>query len=129
LDVKQYPGGAYRVHVNNGKEDTGLDPVDFARELEALGAGEIVVNSIDQDGAMKGYDLTLAERVRAVTNVPLTILGGAGTSADLAKIVAKFGVIGAAAGSLFVFKGSFRAVLISYPSQAERNALRGGSLT
>lgn len=126
LDVKQHSGGAYRVHVNNGKEDTGRDPVEFARELESLGVGELVINSIDRDGVMKGYDLTLAERIRDVTNVPLTVLGGAGTLSDLAKLVAKFGVIGAAAGSLFVLKGPFRAVLISYPSQAERNTLRDG---
>jgi cyclase len=124
LDVRQRSDGRYTVHVNNGKEDTALDPVDFAVRLESLGVGELVVNSIDRDGVMKGYDLTLADRVRAVTKVPLTILGGAGKVADLEALVAKFGVIGAAAGSLFVFKGSFRAVLISYPSQTERKALR-----
>jgi cyclase len=126
LDVKQQRDGGYRIHVDNGRRDTGLDPVEFVARLEALGVGELVINSIDRDGVMKGYDLQLAKRIRAVTHVPLTILGGAGSLADLAAAVQMFRVIGAAAGSLFVFKGVYRAVLISYPSRAERDALQAG---
>jgi len=125
LDVKKRRlRGGYRIYVRNGREETNLDPVEFSRELERLGIGEIVVNSIDNDGAMKGYDLTLAEQVRAATHVPLTLLGGAGSIDDLAKVIDKFGVIGVAAGSFFVFKGPYRAVLISYPSRAERDKLQ-----
>jgi cyclase len=100
-----------------------LDPVDFAKRLEALGAGEIVVNSIDRDGEMKGYDMDLVVQVREVISLPMTVLGGAGTLQDIEGLIRKFGIVGAAAGSLFVFKGKYRAVLINYPSASEKDAL------
>jgi cyclase len=124
LDVKKrLLGSRWEIHVRNGTSPTGRCPIEFAGELEQLGAGEIVVNSIDQDGVMKGYDLALAERVRAATSLPLTILGGAGSVADIELLVSRFGVIGAAAGSTFVFKGPYKAVLINYPSQSERDRI------
>lgn len=126
LDVRKRTLGGHSVYARNGSRDTGKDPVKFAAELEALGAGEIVINSIDQDGQMKGYDLKLARKVRAAVHVPLTLLGGAGSLADIRAVVDEFGIIGAAAGSLFVFKGTYRAVLINYPSRAEREALGTG---
>jgi cyclase len=91
--------------------------------MQDLGAGEIVVNNIDRDGMMKGYDLDLATQVRDATTVPLTILGGAGSLSDIAELVHRFGVIGAAAGSLFVFKGTYRAVLINYPGRTQKDEL------
>ena len=92
-------------------------------ELERYGAGEIVLNSINNDGLMKGYDLAMVAQVREVINVPLTVIGGAGTLKDIGELIKRFGVIGAAAGSMFVFKGVYRAVLINYPSLAERDQL------
>jgi cyclase len=83
----------------------------------------VVLNSIDQDGGMKGYDLTLVDRVRQATTLPMTVLGGAGSLSDLDALVHRFGIIGAAAGSLFVFKGKYKAVLINYPSRVEKDAL------
>jgi imidazole glycerol-phosphate synthase subunit HisF len=115
--------GRYGVYTHNGTRDASVDPVTFAKRAEEAGAGEIVVNSIDRDGEMKGYDLELADMVRNVISVPLTILGGAGSFEDIATLIRRFGVIGAAAGSLFVFKGRYRAVLISYPSRAEKDTL------
>jgi imidazole glycerol-phosphate synthase subunit HisF len=102
---------------------TGIEPVAFARKLQDLGAGEIVLNSVDCDGAMLGYDLDLIERVRRAVNIPLTVLGGAGSLDDIRGLVQRYPVIGAAAGSLFVFKGKYRAVLINYPGRGERDAL------
>jgi cyclase len=102
--------------------------LDVAREMEALGAGEIVVNSIDHDGEMKGYDLGLARKVREAVRVPMTVLGGAGSLADIARLIEACGVVGASAGSLFVFKGTYRAVLISYPNPAEKEALYASSM-
>jgi cyclase len=96
--------------------------------MERLGAGEILVNSIDADGMMKGYDLTLARKVREAISVPMTILGGAGSLRDVADLIEAFGIVGAAAGSLFVFKGLYRAVLINYPSRAEKDALISDAL-
>lgn len=120
---KKMLGTRWEVCTHNGTVGTGWDPVDLAREAEQLGAGEIVVNSIDRDGMMSGYDLVLADRVRNAVSVPLTILGGAGSLTDLEKLVRQFGVIGAAAGSLFLFKGPYKAVLINYPESAERDRI------
>jgi imidazole glycerol-phosphate synthase subunit HisF len=124
IDVKS--SGILRrqeVVTYNGAKRTGLDPVTFARQVQDLGAGEIVINSVDRDGKMQGYDLALAAKVRAATSVPLTIIGGAGTIDDVRALIAQHPVIGAAAGSLFVFKGKFRAVLINYPGKVERDLL------
>jgi cyclase len=115
--------GSYRLFTHNGTKNTGEDPVEFAKRMSELGAGEIVVNNIDRDGTMKGYDHELIGRVRRATNRPLTVLGGAGSLQDIAKTIEIFGRIGAAAGSLFVFKGVYRAVLINYPTRAEKDAL------
>jgi len=113
----------YEVFIHNGKLATGLNPAEFAHRVESLGAGEILVNSIDQDGAMKGYDYVLIDKVRDAVSLPISVLGGAGTLGDIQALVRRYGVIGAAAGSLFVFKGKYRAVLIQYPTQPEKDAL------
>jgi cyclase len=124
LDVRRRPGGkGYEVFTRNGTRKTGKEPAELARELERNGVGEIVVNSIDNDGMMKGYDLALAREVREAVTVPMTIVGGAGSLKDIGALIAEFGVIGASAGSLFVFKGIYRAVLISYPNLAVRDEL------
>jgi cyclase len=123
LDVKKKLLGGYEVFTHNGKKSTGINPVKFARELELLGAGEIIINSIDQDGVMKGYDLTLIEKIAESISIPLTVLGGAGSLSDIEKVIDKHGVIGVSAGSLFVFKGPYKAVLINYPTQTEKNII------
>jgi len=121
MDVKRSgKGGKYELWTHNASRATHLDPVEFAKRMQDLGAGEIVVNSIDCDGVMKGYDLDLATQVRNAIGLPLTILGGAGSLADIQGLIQRFGIIGASAGSLFVFKGVYRAVLISYPSRTEK---------
>lgn len=124
LDVKRKPlRGGYSVWTRNGKNNTELDPFDFATRMEHLGAGEIVVNSIDDDGSMMGYDLQLAARMRESLGLPLTVLGGAGSLDDIGKLIHHHKIIGAAAGSLFVFKGIYRAVLINYPNREEKEQL------
>lgn len=121
IDVKKKMLGGHEIFINNGKKGTGKSALVFAEKLKDLGAGEIVINSVDNDGVMKGYDLVFAERVRAVTSLPLTILGGAGSLQDIGQLINKFGIIGASAGSLFVFKGVYKAVLINYPTQTEKD--------
>lgn len=118
----------YEVFTCNGKRATGLNPAEFSRQLEELGAGEILVNSIDQDGMMQGYDYTLIDHVRDAVSLPISALGGGGTLKDLHDLVQRYGVIGAAAGSLFVFKGKYRAVLIQYPDAVEKEALFSDSV-
>jgi imidazole glycerol-phosphate synthase subunit HisF len=127
IDVKRSGlFGKYEVVTHNATVRTGLEPMAHALSLQKQGVGELVINSVDRDGTMDGYDLDLAEKIRMQTNVPLTILGGAGTMDHVKALMAKFSTIGAAAGSLFVFKGKFRAVLINYPSLEERDALVEG---
>lgn len=116
-------GSSYEIFTHNGKKASGKKILDFVKELNNIGIGEIVINSIAHDGMMKGYDIEMAEEVRKVCDIPLTILGGAGSLSDIEALVNKFGIIGASAGSFFVFKGKYRAVLISYPSFEERKKL------
>lgn len=124
LDVKRRgAAGDYEVWTRNATIRTGKRPAEFAKAMEDAGAGEIVVNSIDCDGVMKGYDLDLLGQIRDAVTVPMTALGGAGSLDDIRRLIATFGIIGAAAGSLFVFKGTYRAVLISYPPPAAKDAL------
>ena len=123
LDVRKKLLGGYEVCTRNAMVRTGIDPIKLASELENRGIGEIVINSIDHDGMMSGYDISLAKKIREVTSVPLTILGGAGSLDDIGLLIREFGIIGAAAGSLFVFKGKYKAVLINYPDAAEKDRL------
>lgn len=124
LDVKKrLLGKEDSVWTHNGRKSTGKSAVQFAMEAQVLGAGEIVINSIDNDGQMKGYDLALASKLRKAIQLPMTVLGGAGSLADIGQLIGSCGVVGAAAGSLFVFKGTYRAVLISYPAQAQKEDL------
>lgn len=121
FDVKPARQGGYEIWTHNGTRRVSRDFVTALKEAEALGAGEIVINAIDRDGMMKGYDLALARLVRESVGLPLTILGGAGSLAHIQELLAECGVIAAAAGSLFVFKGPYRAVLINYPSMEQRD--------
>jgi cyclase len=123
LDVKKKLLGGYEVYTHNGKKATGINPFKFVEEAQKLGAGEIVINSIDKDGVMKGYDLDLIAKVREKISLPMTVLGGAGSLSDIEKVIDQHGVIGVAAGSLFVFKGPYKAVLINYPTQIEKNKI------
>ncbi|MCH6236624.1 AglZ/HisF2 family acetamidino modification protein [Cognataquiflexum rubidum] len=126
IDVKRkgiLSGGGYDVYINNSKEKVSIKIKDLINELNEIGVGEIVINSIDKDGTMQGYDIGLVELVRNITEVPITVLGGASSYEDIKNLISKFKIIGAAAGSLFVFKGKYRAVLISYPNKSEKKAL------
>ena len=124
LDVKKRLfGSSYEIHTHNAKVKTGKCPIEFAQTLEKLGVGEVVINSIDNDGEMCGYDLAIAKKVREKIRLPMTVLGGAGSLKDIGNLISNFGVVGAAAGSIFVFKGIYKAVLINYPSSTEKEAL------
>lgn len=124
LDVKRHSlSGRYDIYTKNANYNVGRDVIDLAKEAEKFGAGELVINSIDLDGSMKGYDLNLAGKIRQAVNLPITFLGGAGSLDDIKELIRTCGVIGAAAGSLFVFKGAYKAVLINYPTLNQRNNL------
>ena len=118
IDVKKTMFGKYEVYTRGGRKATGLDPVKFAVEMEKQGAGELFLNSIDRDGTMQGYDLELVRRVADSVTVPVVACGGAGNIQHLAEAI-QAGASAAAAGSMFVFQGPLRGVLISYPAQQE----------
>jgi imidazole glycerol-phosphate synthase subunit HisF len=126
LDVRRR-GSRFEVFTHRGTCATGREVADLARQAEEQGAGEVVINSIDNDGEMKGYNLDLVRHVRKAITLPLTVLGGAGSLEDIGALVREFHLIGAAAGSLFVFKGVYRAVLINYPSRGEKDVLSDAS--
>ena len=132
IDVRKKSGlfaKGYDVCTHNAKTIHKQDPVALAILLQGAGAGEIVLNSVDLDGEMKGYNLALAKQMRMALNVPLTVLGGAGSLDDIGSLLRACGVVGAAAGSLFVYKGRYRAVLINYPNAQQKNALFEAALT
>lgn len=124
LDVKKrLLSKDYDIYTHNGKKNTKRSLFEIVSQVEESGAGEIVVNSIDNDGQMKGYDLELARQVKQMAHIPITILGGAGSLKDIGDLIRNCNIVGAAAGSLFVFKGVYKAVLINYPKTAEKDDL------
>ena len=124
IDVKKKKlFGGYDIYTHNGTIKSKWKLDELVEKLNEIGIGEIVVNSIDNDGVMQGYDFALVEKIRKKCSMPITVLGGAGTLSDIQNLISKFKIIGAAAGSLFVFKGKYRAVLINYPNRKERKPL------
>lgn len=123
IDVKKrFPAG-YTVYVKGGTEHTGIKPEDYAKMMEENGAGELFLNSIDNDGTMEGYDIELITRVTGSVRIPVIACGGAGKLEDFSEAVKKGGASAAAAGSYFVFHGKRHAVLITYPSFSEISKL------
>jgi cyclase len=126
IDVKRRAGmfaKGFEVCTHNSRVKHPFDPVVLAQQFQNAGAGEIVVNSVDRDGSMAGYDLEMARDFRQKLQIPLTFLGGAGSLGHIEELVSTVGVVGAAAGSLFVFKGKYRAVLINYPTPLQKSQL------
>lgn len=121
MDIKK--NEEYEVKIHNGNRTVKKILTELVIQMERCGAGEIVLNSIDNDGIMKGYDYKLIDIVQHLISIPLTVLGGAGSLQDVGNLINKYGAIGAAAGSLFVFKGIYRAVLINYPNRTEKEEL------
>jgi cyclase len=107
----------YDVTYMNGLKISNLNCKEWIIKLQELGAGEIIINSVDNDGKMKGYDFEFIDSVYQFIKTPLTVLGGAGSLDHIRELYIRYNSIGAAAGSLFVFKGKFRAVLINYPNR------------
>lgn len=115
--------GDYELFVENGRIRTGIKARDFVLKLNRVNIGEIIINSIDRDGMMTGYDFDLIDMVRELTDVPITVLGGVSSLNDIKLVIDKYKIIGAAAGSIFVFKGKYKAVLITYPTKEEKMLL------
>ena len=115
LDIKKKFLGGYEIMTLNGTEKTGYAPIEYLKKIRDIGVGEIVLNSIDNDGMMTGYPFDLFDQLKKYIDVPMTILGGAGSERDLKSAVSRYGTVGVAAGSYFIYKGKYKAVLIDYP--------------
>lgn len=111
----------FEVWTHNATKNSKRSVQDLIEQVQSLGAGEVVLNFIDRDGSMDGYDIDVIEEIKRISRVPLTAIGGAGSLSDMGDVVEKCGLVGLAAGSLFVFKGPYKAVLISYPSDNLKN--------
>jgi cyclase len=107
------------VRIRGGRQSTGLDPAEFASAMQRKGAGEILLNAIDRDGTQKGYDVELIRSVTSRVSIPVIACGGAGKVEHFVSAVKDGGASAAAAGSMFVFHGKHRAVLISYPNRVD----------
>jgi cyclase len=125
IDVKKKTLGGYEVRTCGGRKSSGMEPVEWAREGEELGAGEILLTSIDRDGTMSGYDLDLIRKVASAVDIPLIACGGAGETKDFADAVRSGGASAVAAGSMVVYQGTNRAVLINFPNQQELSEVLG----
>lgn len=119
IDVKTELFGKRGCYICDGREKTKKNPVEMAKRAEDLGAGEILLNSIDQDGMMQGYDLELVKSVSEAVSVPVIACGGAGSIQDFKRVLTEGKAHAAAAGSLFVYYGEEKAVLITTPSEEE----------
>lgn len=116
VDVQKSLWGKHQIYSHTKVKHQRSDLIGYIQEAQDAGAGEIIINSVDQDGMMQGYDLELIQKVVTATRVPVVACGGAGTLADLRKAV-DVGASGVAAGSLFIYHGPHKAVLINYPEQ------------
>ena len=119
VDVRRTLFGRYELHSHAGKTRQSIGLLEHVSALELLGVGEIIVNSVDRDGTQSGYDLKLLLQVSSAVSVPVVACGGASGLDDFVAAVEQGGASAVAAGSLFVFVGPHRAVLINYPDRAE----------
>jgi imidazole glycerol-phosphate synthase subunit HisF len=119
VDVRKSLWGKYSVFSHTGIDTSEIDLMSFLKNIEAAEAGELMINNVDLDGTRKGYDFHLAEKIAAELTLPIVFCGGCGSMFDIRKLLTETQVSAAAAGSLFVFHGPHKGVLINYPSPEE----------
>ena len=117
MDVKKTLFGTLRTWTKNGSRSTNHSPVSFAQLMQEMGAGEIIVQSIPKDGTMDGYDLSLIKSISEAVEIPVVALGGAGNIQHLQDAHSQAYAGGLAAGSMFIYQGTKRGVLINYPDR------------
>jgi imidazole glycerol-phosphate synthase subunit HisF len=115
IDVKRSIFGNYCVFNHSRKKNTNLKPLEYAKKINKAGAGEIFLNSVERDGTMNGYDIKLIKKITSQVNIPVIASGGAGSLDHLKEAIKLAGASAVSAGSLFVFTGKHKAVLINYP--------------
>ena len=123
IDYKKTFLGKLAVTHVAGRQKSSYTPLEFAQLMEEMGAGEIVLHSIDRDGTMAGYDVDTIARIAEKVSIPIIALGGAGSVEHFEQAISKGKASAVAAGSMFVFHGKHKAVLIDYPSQANLSKL------
>lgn len=121
IDIKKNFFGKEQTWILNGNKSTGYAPVDFAKLMEEKGAGEIIIQSIEKDGSMMGYDIDLIKKISDALTIPVVALGGAGNINHLKEAYLEGHANGLAAGSMFVYQGPKHGVLINYPEKSEMN--------
>ena len=117
LDIKKNIFGKRKIFIHNGKSSVDLELEECLKIIQNEGAGEIIINNIDLDGTMQGYDQEFITYLKEKISIPLTLIGGAGCADDFKNVIKKYPLIGLAAGSFFVYQGKYKAVLISYPKE------------
>lgn len=125
LDIKKSFFGNYYIYTYSGTKKLKIAPTEIAKQMQDLGVGEIIVNSIDNDGLMQGYDLNIIKEISNSLNIPVIACGGAGKLEDF-KQAKENGAHGCAAGSMFVYHQKHKAVLINYPEYTELEKLFKG---
>jgi cyclase len=123
IDVKKNFLGNYNCYIKGGEKRVKVDPIQFALEMQTAGAGEILINSIDRDGTMMGYDNKIINKISQAVDIPVIACGGAGSLEHLINAVKIGGASAVAAGSFFVFQGVHHALLISYPDYKDLEKL------
>jgi len=123
IDARRSIFGKYEVFINNGSVSTKFNPIDYAKRMQDLGAGELMICSINQEGTRKGYDLELVRMVSNAVEIPVIASGGAGSLNDLHDAIKKANASAVAVGDMFVFHGKHKAVLITYPKYKELQLL------
>ncbi len=129
IDVRRDWRGRNQVLSRCGTKKHALQPVEYARHLQALGAGELIITSIDREGTFSGYDIELLRQITQAVDIPVVANGGARSTEDLRTAIVEGGASAAAAGSLFVFQGKHRAVLVNYPTRNELDRILASTST
>jgi len=119
IDIKKNFFGKELVYTLGGTKSSAYNPIDYAKLMQEKGAGELMVNAIENDGMMDGYDLNLIKRISMSVTIPVIACGGAGSYVHLAEGIRSGMASAVAAGSMFVYHGPRKAVLINYPSKNE----------
>lgn len=125
LDIKKSFFGKYRVYSHSGSKKIKILPLELAKKMQDLGVGELIINSIDNDGTMKGYDIDMVKEIANKLTIPVIACGGAGNLEDFKK-AKESGIHGCAAGSMFIYHQKHKAVLINYPEYNELEKLFKG---
>jgi imidazole glycerol-phosphate synthase subunit HisF len=122
VDVKKNIWGKYQVYINDGRQKLNVDPIEWVQKLEAAGAGEILLTSMEKEGTWTGYDLEITKKITSATRIPVVANGGAGSIAHIAEVVLKAGASAAAIGSMVVYQKMGMGVLVNFPDRLELEA-------